>query len=93
MIYCILTRNTMSPNNAYSTDQEIINMMARYKAFQVEERIRLVIKPKPDWMPECVWMWLLSKFLNMEFFPYGVDEKPKPQTREWVWTFGGGVKK
>lgn len=40
---------------------------ARNEYFTIlEEQIQFAVRPKPRWMPQRVWLWLLSKLLRME---------------------------
>lgn len=52
-------------------DRSILNKIekAQYDmAFKIERYIKLHIRPKPWWMPERVWHFVLSKFLVLEEF-------------------------
>lgn len=49
-------------------------IVASFQEFIVEEnlrretRISLAIKPKPSWLTEKVWQWLLNQLLVMKHF-------------------------
>lgn len=40
------------------------------RATIIEERIKLILKPKPKWMSKSVWYWLISKLI------YISEERP-----------------
>lgn len=37
------------------------------KATILEERIRILLKPKPKWMSEHVWKWLINKLIYISY--------------------------
>lgn len=36
------------------------------RAIQIETRLRLLIRPKPFWLPHFVWKWLLNSLMDLE---------------------------
>lgn len=36
-------------------------------AVQIEQRIRLAIRPAPRWIPERLWMRIAARFLELQF--------------------------
>jgi len=35
---------------------------------QIEKQMKLIIKPKPKWLPNRIYVWLLKKLLVLEKF-------------------------
>jgi hypothetical protein len=49
--------------------QRLQNKAEEYIAgrrFAIEERINMVIKPRPQWLPVKVWKWLLKQLFYLE---------------------------
>ncbi len=45
---------------------EMVTKIGRDRAFVVEERIRLLLRPKPRWAPKWAWEAVLRRVLVIE---------------------------
>ena len=36
------------------------------RAKVIEEQIRVVLRPKPRWLPGRLWLWLVSRLIHLE---------------------------
>jgi hypothetical protein len=66
----------VSPANTESVRRAIDKMVAEHNHL-LDERIRCCLKPKPRWLPERVWLWLVGKLFVVEQLQ-GFAWQPRP---------------
>lgn len=52
-------------------------------AAAVEKRLRLVIRPRPWWLPKSLHRWLLAHLLYIEHFT-GNDKEDRAGSEMWI---------
>lgn len=63
MRFTILQVSTIANDNEINqAKSEAVKMLN----LQVEELVRLALKPSPRWIPKRTWVWLASKFVVLE---------------------------
>ena len=45
---------------------EMVFKVSVGKAEIIEERLRVIIQPKPRWLPDAIWQRLLARLLYLE---------------------------
>lgn len=56
-------------NMPLKTEPYILKIVAKMgEAYHtiIEDQIELSLRPKPRWIPQRIWRWLLSKLLRLE---------------------------
>ena len=46
--------------------EKLYKAVAEDQAMQIETYIRLSLKPKPKWLPNIIYSWILQKLLILE---------------------------
>jgi hypothetical protein len=47
---------------------KVTDTIATKRLTIIEERIKMVLQPKPSWMPQFVWTYLLRRLIRQEIY-------------------------
>ena len=61
-----MTPNVSSRLHLVPTLDEISVRIATERATLIEERLRVIVRPKPRWLPNFIWRRLLVRLLYLE---------------------------
>lgn len=53
-------------SNVSSILDEITMRVTTERATLIEERLRVIVRPKPRWLPDFIWRRLLARLLYLE---------------------------